>query len=138
MNLGMAGNRVRVILDTNILISAIGFGGVPREIFLLTVEEKIKGIISQILLAELIEVVNKKFPKLITNLPNIEASINESFVIVQPKKTINIVRDKDDNRVLEAAVEGECNFIITGGQDLLDLGKFENIKIVTPSQFLEE
>lgn len=131
-------NRVRVILDTNILISAIGFGGIPRKVFLLTIEEKIKGVTSQILLVELVEVINKKFPKLIPNLPNIEASINESFLIVQPKQSINIVRDKDDNRVLEAAVEGKCDFIVTGDQDLLDLSKFKNIKIITPTQFLEE
>lgn len=106
MNSGTAENRIKVILDTNILISAIGFGGIPREIFLLP------------------------------NLPNIENSINESFLVVHPKESINIVRDKDDNRVLEAAVEGNCDFIITGDKDLLDLREFKNIKIIAPAQFL--
>lgn len=136
MNSDTDENQVRVILDTNILISAIGFGGIPREVFLLIIEEKIKGVISQILLVELIEVINKKFPRLIPNLPSIENSINESFLIVHPKESINIVRDRDDNRVLEAAVEGECDYIVTGDKDLLDLGEFENIKIVTPVDFL--
>lgn len=136
MNSDTDGSQVRVILDTNILISAIGFGGVPREVFLLIVEEKIKGVISQILLVELIEVINKKFPRLIPNLPNIENNINESFLIVHPKKSINIVRDRDDNRVLEAAVEGGCDYIVTGDRDLLELGKYKKIKIVTPTQFL--
>lgn len=138
MNSDTDENPVKIVLDTNILISAIGFGGVPRKVFLLTVEEKIKGVISQILLVELIEVINKKFPKLIPDLPIIEHNINEFFLIVHPKKTINIVRDRDDNRVLEAAVEGDCDFIITGDQDLLVLRQYKKIKILTPTQFLEE
>lgn len=138
MNSGTGENHVRVVLDTNILISAIGFGGAPRAALLLAIQEKIKGVISPVLLIELIEVINKKFPKLIPDLLGIEASINESFLIVQPKKSLNIVRDIDDNKVLEAAVEGRCDFIITGDQDLLELGMFKGIKIVTPAQFLEE
>ncbi len=137
MNSGTDESQVRVILDTNILISAIGFGGVPREVFLLTIKEKIKGVISQILLVELIEVINKKFPRLIPDLSDIASSISELFLIVHPKESINIVRDRDDNRVLEAAVEGDCDFIITGDEDLLKLGKYKKIKIVTPAQFLE-
>ncbi len=48
------------------------------------------------------------------------------------------VRDRDDNRVLEAAVEGDCDFIITGDRDLLELCKYKKIKIITPAQFLAE
>lgn len=137
MNSGTAENQVKVVLDTNILISAVGFEGKPRTILFLVMQERVKGVISPILLIEFIEVISKKFPKIIPNLPSIEAGINESFLIVQPKKSINIARDEDDNRVLEAAVEGNCNFIITGDKDLLELGKYKKIKIITPAQFLD-
>lgn len=138
MNSGTAENRLKVVLDTNILISGIGFKGNPRAILALTLDDKIIVITSQIFLIELREVILKKFPKLEAHLLIIEKQIKEKFIIVQPKKTLNIVRDKDDNRVLEAAVEGGCDFIITGDQDLLDLGKYKKIKIISPTQFLEE
>ncbi|HEX8932007.1 MAG TPA: putative toxin-antitoxin system toxin component, PIN family [Patescibacteria group bacterium] len=49
-----------------------------------------------------------------------------------------MVRDIDDNRVLEAAVEGKCQYIITGDADLLDLKIFQSIKIITAEDFLKE
>lgn len=137
MNLGMAENPVKVVIDTNILISAMGFGGKPREILLQALEKKIQVIISPILLAEFFEVINKKFPKLDSKLFVVEKKIKKSFIVVQPKISLSISRDEDDNRVIEAALEGNCDFIITGDKDLLDLGKYKRIKIVTSEEFLK-
>lgn len=138
MNSDINENHPKVIIDTNVLISAIGFGGRPRVVLLLAIEGKIKGITSRVLLAELHEVISKKFPKLGSQLLIIEEQIKEKFIIVQPKKSINLARDEDDNRVLEAALEGGCDYIISGDEDLLNLGKFKNIKINTPDEFLKE
>lgn len=138
MNSDINENHPKVVLDTNVLISAIGFGGKPRVVLLLAIEGEIKGIISRVLLAELHEVISKKFPKLEPQLLIIEEQIKEKFTIVQPKKSVNISRDEDDNRVLEAALEGRCEYIITGDEDLLNLSKFKNIKIITPNEFLKE
>lgn len=62
MSLDTDENRVKVVLDTNILISAIIFGGKPNQVLLLVLKDKIQAITSPILLAELREVLNKKFP----------------------------------------------------------------------------
>ncbi len=137
MSLGMDVKPVRVILDTNILISAIGFGGKPREILRFCLENKVKAITSQILIAELQEVISKKFPELIYKLDQIQRRINKKFKKVQPKSILKILNDEDDNRVLEAAAEGKCSYIITGDKELLDLRVFKNIKIVTVDQFLK-
>ena len=137
MNLGTNKDRVRVLLDTNILISALGFGSIPRKIFLLALEKKIQAVTSPILLAELGEVISKKFPKLSPQLPAVEKIIKKSFLTVQPKSVINILKDTDDNRVLEAAIKGNCSFIITGDEELLELGLFEGIEILAASGFLE-
>lgn len=136
MNLGMAENPNRVVLDTNILISAIGFGGKPRQILVQALEKKVQAVTSPILFAELYEVVCKKFPKLEPKLLAIEKKIKKNFTMVHPKKSLNISKDEDDNRVLEAAVEGICNYIVTGDRELLDLASFKNIKIITADQFL--
>jgi uncharacterized protein len=52
-------------------------------------------------------------------------------------KTINACRDPKDNKFLELAVTGNVDYIISGDKDLLDLNPFNNIVIITPSQFLE-
>lgn len=108
MNLDIRKNPVKVLLDTDILISAIGFGGKPRQIFLLVLLKKIKAVTSPILVAEFHEVIYKKFPLLIPYLQLVDSKIKKTFLIVHPKVSVNIVRDKDDNRVLEAAVQGKC------------------------------
>lgn len=138
MNSDMEENPIRVVLDTNILVSAILFGGKPEQILYYVIEKKIQAIISSVLLSELKEVFSKKFP---LKEPNIELTIRnieKTFKMVQPKSNIEIVRDEDDNRVLEAALEGKCDYIVTGDKDLLNLKTFKNIKIVTPDAFLAE
>ena len=135
MNSGMVENPVKVVLDTNILISGLGFRGKPRQILHLIFQKKVLGITSPVLLAEFQEVVNKKFPKLALRMESIEKKLKKNLQIVQPKISVKVSRDPDDNRVLEAAWEGGCDFIITGDQDLLDLGKYKKIKILTAEEF---
>lgn len=136
MNSDTDESLVKVVLDTNILISAIAFGGKPKEVLDLVLDEKIIALTSAILLAEFKEIYRKKFPMLKEDFELTIENIEEIFETVQPTKTLEILRDEDDNRVLEAAVEGKCQYIITGDKDLLDLKSFQGIKIVTADQFL--
>lgn len=126
----------RVVLDTNILISGVVFGGKPREILEMAKTRVIQGVISQILLAELGEVLSKKFDYPESRILQINRKMKKIFNVVYPVESINIVRDDDDNRVLEAAVAGGCDYIVTGDEDLLILKKFKNIKILTPAEFV--
>ncbi len=133
----MANDSHRVVLDSNILISAYVFGGKPEAVFKLVITEKIQGITSQILISEFLDVLRKKFAVSQSEIIEIQNEMQEVFEIVYPSKTLHIVKDEPDNRVLEAAVEGRCKYIITGDSQLLNLGIFKNIKIVTADQFLK-
>jgi uncharacterized protein len=57
--------------------------------------------------------------------------------IVEPTRTVIASRDPNDDHVLACALEAKANFIVTGDKDLLSLGEFEGVRIVTPRQFLE-
>lgn len=129
--------NLKLVLDTNILISAIAFGGKPEEVLNLVLDEKVIAVTSPILLAEFQEVYNKNFPLKFVDFELTLERIEEIFKMVKPKRSLKIVRDEDDNRVLEAAVEGNCDFIITGDKDLLDLGKYKKINIMKADEFLE-
>ncbi|HCM38322.1 MAG: hypothetical protein UV61_C0022G0008 [Candidatus Gottesmanbacteria bacterium GW2011_GWB1_43_11] len=126
-----------VVLDTNILVSAIVYGGKPQYILNLVVEKKIQAVTSYILLAELLEALSKKFPLSTGDLDLVEIQIKQNFIITTPRSTLKVVRDDTDNKVLEAAIEGNCTYIITGDRDLLDLVSYKNIKILTASEFLQ-
>jgi len=133
----MVENPIKVTLDSNILISAIVYGGKPEKVFRLILEKKIIAYISLVIIAEVIEVLTKKFRFNQIKLRQTERKIRKNLRVINPTQIINIVRDPDDNRVLEAAVEGNCDFIITGDKDLLGLEKYKNIKILTAENFLQ-
>lgn len=137
MSIGTAANPAKVTLDTNIIISGLGFGGKPREILDLILDNKIKAVTSPILLAELEDVITKKFQKLAYSIEPINKQIRKKFKIVKPKITLLVVKDEPDNRVLEAAIEGDCKYIVTGDKELLRLGTYQSVKIVTADQFLK-
>ena len=130
-------NRLRVVLDTNILISALLFGGKPREILHLRVLKKIQFITSIQLLAELSDVLSKKFKFSDEKTKAVDKKFRRMVLEVHPAFQINILADNVDNRILEAAVEGKCEYVITGDKNFRNLSKYQNIKIVTPSEFLE-
>lgn len=126
-----------VLLDSNILFSGILFGGNPQKILDQVTQKIIFACTSPILIEELMEAFRKKSSLANDQLLMIKDGIENQFKVVNPRKQINICRDPNDNRVLEAGVEGDCDFIITGDKDLLELKSYKGIKIVTPGTFLE-
>lgn len=128
----------RVVLDTNILISAILFGGKPRDVLSYIIKKEITGVASPVLLAELREVLIKKFKYPPRNLGFIEKKVRDNFIVVNPAIEIHVLKDEDDNRILEAAVTGDCQYIITGDKGFLIKKKYKKIHILTPHQFLVE
>lgn len=130
-------NQPKVVADTNVLVSAIAFDGKPAQVLFLIAQEKIQAITSSALLTELEETLVKILNLSKESVQLIVEEIRDEFIIVQPKVNIKISRDEDDNRVLEAALEGKCDFIVTGDKDLLDLKSHKNTQIITVDQFLK-
>lgn len=131
--------KTKVVLDTNIIVSAFGWSGRPREIFELILNGKIELVSSPKLLSELKRVLNySKFKfsdelkKEVTNL-----ILNISMIVVAKTKINVIKEDPSDNCFLEAAVSGRADFIITGDKHLLNLREYKRIKILTATEFLK-
>lgn len=136
--LGMEKGPVKAVLDTNILVSAIVFGGKPEKIFQYALKKDISVVTSPYLMVELNETLIKKFSFSTQRILQIEKKIKQIFLIVNPNIEIHVLKDEDDSRVLEAAIEGRCSYIITGDKELLELKSFKNIEIITASNFLEK
>lgn len=132
----MEENLVKVVVDTNVFISGIIFGGKPKTILELVYTEKIQAVISATLLSELQEILLKKFKFSESVVLDIEERIKDIFKFVYPTEQIMLVKDEDDNRILEAAMEGNCDFIITGDKELLHLHQYKGIVILSSDEFL--
>lgn len=130
-----------VVLDTNIWVSAIIWGGIPDRIVALQQQRQIEIASSQKLLNELERTFNKKKiqPKLAAlqlTVPSVISLIRES-VVLYPIADLFVpeLRDPDDSIVLATAIAAQANVIITGDRDLLVLAEYENIQILMAKDF---
>ncbi|MBI4049627.1 MAG: putative toxin-antitoxin system toxin component, PIN family [Candidatus Doudnabacteria bacterium] len=129
----------RVVLDTNVLASALGRGGIPGAVFKLAIIKQITAVTSLFLLAELSEVLAKKFDFASDKINLIEKKLKKKFILVNPRRVVEVLPDNNpDNRVLEAALEGNCDYIVTGDKQLLQLVSWEGIRILTGRDFYEQ
>ena len=130
--------KLKLVLDSNVFISAIVFGGKPREILDLAVKGLIEVAVSDDILEEIKEVLEGskfQFPTKIVYA--LITEIEDLADLVEPKEGIDaILDDPEDNRVLECAVESGAEVIISGDYHLLALRTFGKIKIMNPDEFL--
>lgn len=130
--------KPRIVLDTNVWLSGLIFGGQPQSLLSLFEDDQITVVISEELLSELRRIINQKFPLYVPQLELLEASIRQDAELIKlGSQTVTISRDPDDNKVIETALIGECSYIVTGDKDLLVLGKYQDLKILTPTEFLQ-
>lgn len=131
--------RPRIVLDTNILISAFGWRGAPFDVLRRAFEEEFQLLISPALIGELQRVLNyPKFRFSDDDIAKFLITITEGAELVLPEIKIDVITaDPDDNRILECAVAGCANFIVSGDPHLKELKKFQEIPILRPSEFLE-
>jgi putative PIN family toxin of toxin-antitoxin system len=127
----------RIVADTNVLVSGLGWAGPCAQILDAVTDGRLQLVSSPALLSELRRVL--AYPKLaqaIDDPAGLAALIEALAVVVAPTRTINtITDDEDDNRVLEAAVTGTVQYVISGDRHLLDLGSFQQIPILRPAAF---
>ncbi|MBI4981437.1 putative toxin-antitoxin system toxin component, PIN family [Candidatus Woesearchaeota archaeon] len=132
--------QTKLTLDTNNLISALGWKGKPHDIFAKCVSGELELITSPKQLEELQRVLD--YPKFNFTSEQKERFLNLILEIATIVETHDIVKtikeDPDDNVILETALAGNAKYIVTGDSHLLQLKEYGGIKIVTPNDFLNE
>ena len=130
---------MRVVVDTNVVVSALLFGAsVPGRAFV-RVLDRGTVLASRSFIRELDDVLRRaKFDHYLSREDRdrfLEALIRESE-LVDISETVKACRDPEDDRILELAVNGHADFLITGDADLLAMNSFRGTRIVTPVDFL--
>jgi putative PIN family toxin of toxin-antitoxin system len=130
---------LKVVFDTNILVSALVFPGGRGEAALLRiVKEQDQLIISKPILDELLGVLGRKFARDAEELAHAAVFISELGILVRPRKQLHVVKDDPDNRILECAIAGRADVIITGDKALLKLRQYLDVRILGLQDYLEE
>jgi uncharacterized protein len=126
----------RVVADTNVLVSAIQFGGKPKQLLDLAVDGHIDLAISEAILQETLRV--HKFHRTADELRETDKQLRVVGHIVTPADSINVIdADPSDDRILECAVVADAEVIVSGDKHLLALGAFRGIPIQRVADFLE-
>jgi putative PIN family toxin of toxin-antitoxin system len=129
--------RKRVVFDTNILVSALVFPGGRGEAALRRIiDETDQLVLSRPIVDELLDVLARKFARDAEELAHLAVFVTELAVVVAPKRRLRVVKDDPDNRILECAVAGRAEVIVTGDKALLALRLYDKIRIQTLREYL--
>lgn len=130
---------MKVVCDTNIYISAAEFGGAAQQLLEELLEKEIILITSPDIIKEVSRMLREKFEWSDLEIEDTISSLLMVCILVRPQLTIQkIKKDPPDNKILECAVEGKADYIITGDKKhLLPLKKFQEIPIMSPQEFLK-
>ena len=135
----MDNRRPRVVFDTNVSVSAFGWAGKPEECWLLAIDDEIESVTSNPIIFEVRRVLD--YDRLDFDPDGVLsfiAVIHEVSTIVEPTESIEAVDDDpDDDKFLEAAVEADADYIISGDGHLSGIEEFHGIEIVSPAEFLD-
>ena len=126
----------RVVLDSNVIISALFFGGNPQRIIQHAIAGHVHGFTSLPILDEVREVVQRpKFGLSPDQALSLIEELHELCILVQPQEQVSVITaDPDDNLVLECAIEAQADMVISGDSHLLDLGCWRGIKMLSPAE----
>lgn len=128
---------MRVVLDTNVYISAAIIGRVREEIIKTCRFSNLKVFISEDIINEIkVKLKNKFFWNAEQVKIFIENILEFCYIIEVSDKITFINDDPDDDKILECAIASGCNFIVSGNNHLLRLKSYQNIKILNPADFL--
>ena len=132
---------MRVVLDTNTLVSALLFPGTASRLVPLWQSRRIILLLSKPVLEEYLRVL--AYPKFRLTPEEIKGLIQEVLLpfvrTIRPQRRLRFVkRDPDDDKFLECAVAGRVRYLVTGDRDLLELRSYRGVSIISAGKFLQE
>lgn len=130
---------LRIVLDTNVLVSAIICNGKPRKLFQMGIDGKYKILISKEPLDELSKVIQRpKFKMTNEDIIRIVSALMETGENVSVTSSFEVINnDPDDNILINTAYDGKADYIVSGDKDIKNLKNFKKIRIVSVDEMLK-
>ena len=128
---------MRVVFDTNVLVAALVFPGGQGEAALQRIlEERDELFLSRAILDELLGVLARKFARDAEALSRVAVFLGEVSTLVKPARRVKVLRDDPDNRILECAAAAGADAIVTGDREMLALGEYAGVRILSLAEYL--
>jgi putative PIN family toxin of toxin-antitoxin system len=129
---------MRVVFDTNIFISALVIpGSLAEKAVLRIIEGKDDLLLSTDIMKEVLSVLSSKFGREREALSHVAVTLMDLGKWVKAAQKIRVLKDEPDNRILECAVSGKAELIVTGDKEMLRLKEYMGIKITSLREYLK-
>ena len=129
---------IKIVLDTNVIVSGLNFPkSNPAKNLTLVASGEIINFTSQYIIAETKRILTNSFSWTREKVEEAEIWIETFSKSLNPKIRLAVIKDDSDNRILECAVEGKADYIVSGDHHLTDLNTYQEVKIIKPLDFLE-
>jgi uncharacterized protein len=129
---------LKVVLDTQVIIAGIVFGGSARDVLTCINKGKIEHYITKEILDEVVQILEFKFEYPKNKLVAIWNELSETALLTEPDIKLDVIRnDPIGNNVIECAVFSSCDYIVSGDKDLLQLSEYHSIEIISAKNFVE-
>ena len=130
---------MKIVVDTNVIISGVFFNGLPYRFLNEIVSNEIEIVASKEIIEEYYEVTKELVDSRTGNFnKKLFDIIVGKMEIIVPRTKVDVCRDPEDNKFIECAIEGNAIFIVSGDQDLLTIKQYENILIVSVADYYSE
>lgn len=130
---------MRIVIDTNVLVSGVFFGGFPRKILSAVVGQKITACATAEIINEYEEIVQEMIDRKQGHIDRaILTPLIQALEVIEPLTRVEICRDPDDDKFLGCAKDSHALYIVSGDRDLLVIKEYENIQIMTAKDFYEK
>ena len=130
--------NVRIVVDTNVFVTALLRGATSRRVYDAFLRGQLTLVFSSDMLTELLEVLTRPHLRVLMHEDEIAsflALIRRDALIVRPTRSVAACRDPKDNMLLNCALAGDVAYLVTGDRDLLVLNPFHGIRILSPANF---
>lgn len=127
---------MRVVFDTNIFISALVFPGSQAEKAIQKIIKRDTLLISKAIINEVLLVLSRKFSSGPEELSRVAVHLAELGEIVRPAKKVSVFQDETDNRIIECALGGRADVIVTGDKEMLTLKEYRGTTIISLREYL--
>ena len=126
----------RVVLDTNVYISAYGFGGKPAQVMRAAILGEFELVTSPAILTKVVDKLESVLSFDRAHTADVVRQIARVATVVRPVRRVAVGADDADNRILEAALESGADIIVSGDGHLLARGEWEGICVLRVAEFL--
>lgn len=130
---------MRVVFDSNVLLAALLFpGGRADAAVARILEGRDELVISPSTIREVLSVLASKFSRDKEELSRAAVILGDMGILVEPVRRLSVFRDEPDNRILECAVEGKAEVVVTGDKAMLAIAEYEGIRLMTLADYLDK